>query len=80
MQVRGASERSGGHPVLKRHRYSGEVTSLVCPGLGREAASSLERRIKVSLSALAIDVFDYPRREDPPRLGVGPGLLSRMPG
>ena len=66
-----------GASVLKLHRYSGKVAYLVCPGLERDPDPSLELRIKVTLPALSIDMFDYSRREDPPRLGVGPGLLCR---
>jgi hypothetical protein len=36
----------------------------------------LELRIKVTLPTLSIDVFDYSQREEPPRLGVEPRLLS----
>jgi DNA phosphorothioation-associated putative methyltransferase len=66
-----------GANVLKLHRYSGKVTYLVCPGLDRDPDPTLELRIKVTLPALAIDMFDYSRRDDPPRLGVEPRLLSR---
>jgi hypothetical protein len=61
--------------VIKLHRCSGKVTSLVCPGLDRDPDPALELRIKVTLPALSIDVFDYSGREDRPRLGVGPSLL-----
>jgi DNA phosphorothioation-associated putative methyltransferase len=64
-----------GANVLKRHRYSGKVTYLVCPGLDREPEPALERRVKVTLPALAIEVFDYSGREERPRLGVDAGLL-----
>jgi DNA phosphorothioation-associated putative methyltransferase len=65
-----------GANVLKLHRYSGKVTYLVCPGLDRVPDPALELRIKVTLSALSIDVFDYSRREEQPRLGVEPRLLA----
>jgi hypothetical protein len=51
------------------------VTYLVWPGLEREAEPTVELRVKVTLPALAIDVFDYSGREKRPRLGVEPGLL-----
>jgi DNA phosphorothioation-associated putative methyltransferase len=66
-----------GANVLKLHRYSGKVTYLVCPGLDNDPDPTLELRVKVTLPTLAIDVFDYTQRNDPPRLGVEPGLLSR---
>ncbi len=66
-----------GANLLKLHRYSGKVTYLVCPELERDPDPPLALRIKVTLPMLAIEVFDYLRREDPPRLGVGPGLLRR---
>jgi len=56
------------------------VTYLVCPGLDRDPDPTLELRIKVTLPALSIDTFDYSRREDPPCLGVGQGLLCRPEG
>ena len=69
-----------GANVIKLHRHSGKVTYLVCPGLDRDPDPTLELRIKVTLPALSIDTFDYSRREDPPCLGVGPGLLRRPEG
>src|SRR5205823_8964190 len=66
-----------GANVIKLHRYSGKVTYLVCPALDRDPDPTLELRIKVTLPTLSIDVFDYSRREDPPRLGVEPRLLAR---
>jgi DNA phosphorothioation-associated putative methyltransferase len=64
-----------GANLLKLQRFSAKVTYLVCPGLDREAEPTVELRVKVTLPALAIEVFDYSRREERPRLGVGPGLL-----
>jgi len=64
-----------GANVLELHRYSGKVTYLVCPGLEHDPDPTLELRVKVTLPTLAIDSFDYSRREDPPRLGVDPRLL-----
>jgi hypothetical protein len=64
-----------GANLPKLHRYSGKVSYLVCPGLEREAEPTVELRVKVTLPALSIDVFDYSRREERPRLGVEPGLL-----
>jgi hypothetical protein len=64
-----------GANVLKLHRYSGKVTYLVCPRLDRDPEPGLELRIKVTLPTLAIGTFDYSRREEQPRLGVG-GLHS----
>jgi DNA phosphorothioation-associated putative methyltransferase len=72
--LRGEAE---GANVLKLHRYSGKVTYLVCPALDRDPDPALELRVKVTLPALSIDVFDYSGREERPRLGVEPGLLSR---
>jgi hypothetical protein len=66
--------------VLKLHRYSGKVTYLVCPGLEREAQPGVALRVKVTLPALAIEVFDYWRWEERPRLGVEPGLLRGVEG
>lgn len=63
--------------LLKLHGCSGKVTHLVCPGLDREPEPTVELRIKVTLPALAIEVFDYTRREERPRLGVEPRLLSK---
>ena len=65
-----------GANVTKLHRYSGKVTYLVCPGLERDPDPRLELRIKVTLPAPSIDLFDYSGREDRPRLGAEPGLLS----
>jgi len=70
-----------GANIIKLHRYSGKVSYLVCPGIDREPDPPLELRIKVTLPSLAIDVFDYSRREDPPRLGIEASRLdaSRPP-
>ena len=66
-----------GANVLKLRRRSGKVTYLVCPGLDSDPEPRLELRVKVTLPALSIEMFDYSRRDDPPRLGVEPRLLSR---
>jgi len=68
-----------GANVIKLHRYSGKVTYLVCPGLDSNPDPALELRVKVTLPALSIDIFDSSGRDDPPCLGVEPRLLANGP-
>ena len=65
--------------VIKLRRCSGTVTYPGCSGLDSSPDPALELRVKVTLPALSIDIFDSSGRDDPPCLGVEPRLLANGP-